>query len=60
MKALELAKLLLQHPEFEVELIYADTSSCSAIFPQPLYETLKISGIADIGHSSKVIVLDYE
>lgn len=60
MKAKDLAELLLQHPDFEVKCVICDTSKCSIEHIWPDYEFLNISGIADIGHSDKVIVLDTE
>ena len=60
MKAKELAELLLKNPEFEVQCVFADTSKCSVDYLYPDYHTLHINGIADIGYSDKVIVLDTE
>jgi hypothetical protein len=55
MKAKELAEKLLEHPDFEVKGIYADNISSG---PWPHYNTFKVYGVADVGHSDKVIVLD--
>lgn len=60
MKAKDLATLLLEHPDFEVVGCYVDTSRCDIEHLWPEYKTLNISGVADIGHSDKVIVLDCE
>lgn len=60
MKAKELAELLLEHPEFEVVGAFCDTSNCTAEHPYPTFCHFKVTGIADIGHSDKVVVLDYE
>lgn len=59
MKAKELAEELLKNPDFEVELIrmIGDTTYDH---PYPEYETLKIFGVADVGYSDKVIILDCE
>jgi hypothetical protein len=56
MKAKELATKLMKHPDFEVK------ATTTAPLPNELPEWVdfKIDGIADIGHSSKVIVLDIE
>ena len=58
MKAGDLAKLLLEHPDFEVNAIYADTANCNQEHVWPDYHSCTVTGIADIGHSSQVIVLD--
>ena len=58
MKAKELAELLLQYPDFEVQACFADVSNCSYEKLYPEYYTLSVDGIDDIGHSDKVIVLD--
>lgn len=62
MKAKELAELLMKNPEFEVKAYFVDTSDCNwdsgKLYPE--YHTLDVSGIADIGYSDKVIVLDLE
>ena len=58
MKAKELADELLKYPDFDVEFIYLTFIRDSIHTPFPdLYE-YKITGIADIGHSDKVIILD--
>lgn len=60
MKAKELAELLLQHPDFEIEGILSDTSKCTSDCPFPNYSTFAITGIADVGYSDKVIVFRCE
>lgn len=55
MKAKELAEKLLEHPNFEVESIFVDYFSENTY---PKYHNLKVVGVADIGYSDKVIVLD--
>ena len=55
MTAKELAEKLLEHPDFEVKGVFVNYFS-SGKWPE--YHSLKITGIADIGHSDKVIVLD--
>lgn len=58
MKAKDLAEELLKDPDFDVELIYM-AFECDGIpttFPD-VYK-YKINGIADIGYSDKVILLD--
>ncbi len=55
MKAKELAEKLLEHPDFEVKGVFVNYFS-SGKWPE--HHSLKITGIADIGHSDKVIVLD--
>lgn len=57
MKAKELAEELLKNPDFDVECsvwVYDENSR----FPN--ISTLRIDGIADIGYSDKVIVLNGE
>lgn len=60
MKAHELAELLMKHPDFEVNVTTVDDTNCTAERPWPNYRTFSVIGIADIGHSDKVIVLDVE
>lgn len=50
MKAKDLAKELLKHPEFEIEVCTFNES----------YHWIKVTGIADIGYSDKRIILDTE
>lgn len=60
MKAKELAEELLKNPDYDVEFVYS-TFICDGIHtPFPDIYSYKITGIADIGHSDKVIVLDGE
>ena len=54
MTAKELAEELLKHPDFKVKGVFVDYFHA----PHPEHHTLKVCGIADIGHSDKVIVLD--
>ena len=60
MKAKELAELLLKNPDFEVQCVFVDASKCSVDHIYPDYNFVNVCGIADIGYSSKVIVLDTE
>jgi hypothetical protein len=60
MKAKELAEELLKYPDFEVELSYMTFIRDGIHTPFPDVYNYKIMGIADIGHSDKVIVLDGE
>lgn len=57
MKAKDLAKLLLEYPEFEIEtcITYPDGSNYGMGCL-----THKVTGIDDIGYSSKVIILGLE
>lgn len=55
MTAKELAEKLLEHPDFKVKGIFVDYFSSGQY---PKYHTLNVCGIADIGYSDKVIVLD--
>lgn len=57
MKAKELAEKLLEYPDFEVKGVFVNYFSSEK---WPEYHSLKITGIADIGHSDKVIVLDLD
>lgn len=59
MKAKELAQELLKNPDFEVGLVYIKDNP-TYDHPYPEYETLEICGIADVGYSDKVILLDCE
>lgn len=60
MKAKELADELLKHPDFDVEFIYLTFIRDSIHTPCPDMRSYKITGIADIEHSDKIIVLDGE
>lgn len=60
MKAKDLAALLLKNPDFDVQCVFVDTSKCSVDHLYPDYHFVNVCGIADIGYSSKVIVLDTE
>ncbi len=57
MKAKKVAELLLKYPEFEVEVngLYPDGSDYGIALIQG-----KVIGIADIGHSEKVLILNVE
>ena len=60
MKAKELAEELLKHPDYDVEFVYSTFIRDGIHTPFPDIYSYKIIGIADIGHSDKVIVLDGE
>lgn len=60
MKAKDLANELLKHPDFEVKCVYVDESVKMVDARWALYRTLKITDVADVGYSSKVIVLATE
>ena len=60
MKAKRLAELLLENPDFEVKCVFVDISKCSVDHIFPDYHYMNVCGIADIGYSSKIIVLDTE
>lgn len=60
MKAKELAEQLLNYPDFDVELTYMTFKRDGIHTPFPDVYNYKITGIADIGHSDKVIVLNGE
>lgn len=60
MKAKELANELLKHPDFDVEFVYLTFIRDGIHTPFPDVYKYKITGIADIGHSDKVIILDGE
>lgn len=57
MKAKELANKLLENPDFDVKATFVDYFSSDK---WPRYHNLKITGIADIGYSDKVIILDLD
>lgn len=52
MKAHELMTILQEHPDFDVEI-----SICDGCNTFPNIRTFKNVTLADIGHSSKVIIL---
>ena len=58
--AKDLAELLLKNPDFDVQCVFVDTSKCSAEHFASDYYFVNVCGIADIGYSDKVIVLDTE
>jgi hypothetical protein len=60
MKAKELAELLLEHPDFDVRLILATQAVITPEKPWPEYRNLSVSGIGDIGYSSRVILLEVD
>ena len=60
MKAKELAEELLKHPDFDVEFIYSTFIRDGIHVPFPDIYNYRITGIADIGHSDKVVVLNGE
>ncbi len=60
MKAKELADELLKYPDFDVEFVYLTFIRDGIHTPFPDVYEYKITGIADIGHSDKVIILDGE
>lgn len=60
MTAKELADELLKHPDFDVEFVYSTFIRDGIHTPFPDISCFKITGIADIGHSDKVIILDGE
>jgi len=55
MEAKELAKLLMEHPNFKVDFAFMDKHN-NPIWPLHL-RTFDITGIGDIGHSDKIIRL---
>ena len=57
MKAKELAELLLKNPDFDVRLIIPETCPKCGFFD---YTSYNITGIADIGYSERVIILNEE
>ena len=60
MKAKELAEELLKHPDFDVELTYMTFKRDGMHTQFPDVYNYKITGIADIGYSDKIIILDGE
>lgn len=55
MKVSDLIEQIKDYPDFEVELTTVTTYESKQ---RPTYNTYPIIGVADIGHSSKVVVLD--
>lgn len=56
MKVKDLIKKIEEYPDYELELtniVVYDSKQ-----RRPIYNTYPILGVADIGHSDKVIVLD--
>jgi len=60
MTAKELADELLKYPDFGVEFVYSTFIQDGIHTPFPNISSFRITGIADIGHSDKVIFLDGE
>jgi len=60
MKAKDLADELLKHPDFDIELSYMTFKRDGIHTPFPDTYNYKITGVADIGYSDKVIILDGE
>lgn len=60
MKAKELAEELLKYPDFDVELTYMTFKRDGIHTAFPDIYNYKITGIADVGHSDRVIILDGE
>lgn len=60
MTAKELADELLKYPDFDVEFTHFTFIRDGIHTPFPDVYNFKITGIADIGHSDKVIILDGE
>ncbi len=60
MTAKELADELLKYPDFGVEFVHSTfiRDGIHTLFPD--ISSFRITGIADIGHSDKVIILDGE
>ena len=57
MKAKELAELLMHNPDFEVQgMVYIGNATVD--HPWPNWTTFTVDGIADIGYSEKIILLD--
>lgn len=56
MKAKELAEKLLEHPDFEVKAIHLHPSIGWGL----TMEKYNVSGIADVGYSDGVAVLDLD
>ena len=59
MKAKDLAEQLLKYPDFNVEFDVC-TNITTYDYPWPEYTTFEVTGIADVGHSNKVIVLEVD
>jgi hypothetical protein len=55
MKAKRLAELLMENPDFEVDVPFSDPVKKGE---WPNSRSLKVTGICDIGYSSKLIRLD--
>lgn len=60
MKAKELAEELLNYPDFDVELTYIVFKRDGIHTSFPYFYNYKITGIANIEHSDKVVVLNGE
>ena len=60
MKAKELAEELLKHPDYDVEFVYSTFIRDGIHTAFPDVYSYKITGIADVGYSDKVIILDGE
>lgn len=60
MKAKELAEELLKYPDFDVDFVYSTFIRDGIHTPFPDIYIYKITGVLDVGHSDKVIVLEGE
>lgn len=58
MKAQELAKLLMEYPDYDVEIVYFDALNCTVDSPWSDYRTLVIDDIGDVCESDKIVTLD--
>jgi len=58
MKAKDLIKILSEHPEFEIEACYVSEPKQGDKFLN--ISKFKVDDVADIGYSSKVILLNLE
>lgn len=57
MKAKELAELLMEHPDFEVTTAFSERDNSEYGMTIRKFEA---RGIGDIGHSDKIIQIDFE
>lgn len=55
MKAKDLAELLLKNPDFDVKVCVVSKTTMN--HPWPHYDFFDVDNIADVGYSSKEIVL---
>ena len=60
MKVEQLIQQLLPYKNFEVEAVFSEVDETKTGFGALNYNKFKVVDVADIGHSSKVVILDLQ